>query len=122
MFNKADYLKSGVFDGNDYLVQPDGVKRCACCDELFYSVEFVNWPELVDGKMPVCIKCWRGKIVADKVERILSGVLETRICRKCGTEMSVALFPGYSKRSNTTGDKCPDCAPKMIPFWEKDSE
>lgn len=117
-FTKGGYIKTAVWDGDDYLVQPDtAVKRCRCCGKLKYSVEFINIPELMDGKLPVCLKCYRSRKYKTAVSDIISRLPQTRECRKCEQERPLSLFSQYNAKYNRLDNVCDNCAPARPSFW-----
>lgn len=119
MFTKSDYLKTDVWVGNDYLVQPEtAVKRCSCCGILQYTVEFPNVPELIDGKLPVCITCFKSRKRADMVNGIINRIDETRACKKCGEERRLESFMSYRKKYNDFDGKCSSCRPSSPEWWK----
>jgi hypothetical protein len=123
LFDKKKYIKSGEWEGNEYLVQPDtAVKRCSCCQTYRYSVEFCNLPEVVDGKMPICMFCYRSRNLADVAEGILEGISETRVCNKCEKELPLVEFRSYRKKENKMGNTCRSCVPEMPRYWESESD
>lgn len=119
MFNKILYTKSDVWDGDKYLVQPSSaVKACRCCGESFYSVEFPNVPEAIDGKLPVCLKCFRSRKSANIVSGILADMSETRICRKCNSVKHITDYLSYRSRANDFDNRCSDCRPAAKAWWD----
>ena len=119
VFSKDIYIKKGLYE-NEYMVNPQsGVKRCRCCDKLFYSVEFINLPEMIDGKMPVCIKCYRSKVLAERADGIMQGLPEVRNCRKCEIDRPISEFRNYSKRTNAMNNICQECSPARPRWWEE---
>lgn len=121
-FNKKNYIRSGLWMDDDYLVQPEtAVKRCRCCGKLFYTADFINIPEIVDGKMPVCIWCYRSRKLSDTVQGIMDGRAEVRMCRKCEMEKPISQFTSYDGRYNKMKDTCQDCTPTPS-HWREDGD
>lgn len=119
MFTKDSYLKTEFWVNNDYLVQPEtATKRCSCCGVLQYTVEFPNVPELIDGKLPVCITCFRSRKRSGIVDGIVNILDETRICKKCGEEKPLVLFMSYRKKYNDFDGRCDTCRPSSPEWWK----
>lgn len=119
MFTKDGYLKTEIWLGNEYLVQPEtATKRCVCCGVLQYTVEFPNVPELVDGKLPVCITCFRSRKQAGVVSGIIDGIDETRTCKKCREDKPLASFMSYRKKYNDFDRRCDSCRPSSPEWWK----
>ena len=119
-FDKNGYINSGIWNGNEYLIDPEtAVKRCLCCDELHYSSEFPDLPELVDGKFPVCIYCFKARSKKTAVSEIVNGITGTRLCAECGRDLHISYFTGsYKKSVNQFDKKCSECRPEPTRWWE----
>lgn len=113
-FDKKKYIESGVWHDNDYLVNPgDTAKRCACCDERFYTVEFSNCSAFVDNKLPVCSGCTHGSSNNyDRAREIVTALDISVECPTCGS--FVHLVDCYKRidGTNTISFKCESCRKK----------
>ena len=111
MFDKMKYIKQRQWENDDRLLDADtAVKRCQCCGERKYSVEFPNVYEYEDGKLPVCFRCFTKKKTAELAVGIVAENSKIRICRKCDTgypmENFVQVRVGFWDVSNV----CQDCS------------
>lgn len=89
MFDKQQYIESGIYQGDEYLIQPTtAVKKCRCCHELKYSGEYPDWPEYPDGKLSVCRKCAR----IDEGREIVNQAGFTQVCRTCKVKKPLGAF------------------------------
>jgi hypothetical protein len=124
MFSKKVYIASEVWRNNDYLIQPDtAAKKCACCNRLFYAIEFPMVPEAIDGVIPVCGYCLRSRTKKGQVDDILAAWDIERTCRKCGQTLPGGSFRTHNKARNTIENVCLACTPARPAFWkEKDDE
>jgi hypothetical protein len=122
-FNKKKYIESGIYVDNMYLIQPDtAAKRCNCCNELQFAIEYPMVKEAPDGCFCVCITCWRSRLKKEKVELILKEWPVTRVCRKCEQELGATMFRSYSKTKNMIENICVNCSPVRPEFWKKEGE
>ncbi len=110
-FDKKKYIDSGVWMENDYLVNPgDTAKRCACCEERFYTVEFSNCSAFVDNKLPVCSGCTHAASNnSDRAREIIADLGVYVECPTCGSY--IYLVDCYKKTdgTNTILFKCDFC-------------
>lgn len=113
MFNKSDYLKSQAWLEDEYLVHPDGTKLCKLCNELQYIVEFINYGEYVDGKLPVCISCLRVKRRAILARDMINKSGFTVKCVKCEGEKRLGQM-SFNYTDNEVRNICIDCKKKGI--------
>jgi len=104
MLDRVAYIKSDVWDDNEYLVEPvSKVKKCKSCEGLMYAAEFPNFPEAIDGVLPVCMRCFK-KYARDNLQL----VPVFRKCSRCGEDKMVGEFR-YEKNHNRINKKCADC-------------
>ncbi len=104
MFDRMAYIKSNVWNDNEYLLEPvSTVKKCRKCHGLMYSVEFPNLPEAIDGVLDVCMRCFK------KYGKHDAGIsIHIRRCTSCDKEKSICEFR-YTKNHNRINKKCADC-------------
>ena len=127
MFNKKKYVEKMEWVEDEYLVDPEtGVKRCVTCGKLKYSVDFPNVPELFDGLLPMCTKCYckrDGKEVLANLT--IDDETTTRICRKCKIEYCLSNF-SYSRPRNELSSLCRKCGKvdfsKIFPGSDNEDE
>lgn len=109
MFNKSDYLQSQVWLEDKYLVHPNGTKLCTVCNKLQYTVEFINYPEFVDGKLPVCNGCF-GTTAFSAIlgASLIQDAGFTKKCVKCDVERPLEqMRMGF--KSGEVLNKCIEC-------------
>ena len=110
MFDKKKYVEKREWLQDEYLVDPEsGIKRCVTCGKLKYSVDFPNTPELFDGLLLMCTKCYCKR---DGKEMLANLTIDdesmTRICRKCKVEYELSNF-SYSRPRNELSSLCRKC-------------
>ncbi|RLD00108.1 MAG: hypothetical protein DRI46_08110 [Chloroflexi bacterium] len=103
------YVEDEIYKQSPGLVQPDGTKICALCNNKKYSTEFhiVLAEVFIDEHLPVCTPCLNERNVDGQQYLFDLHAMET--CTKCGETKNVALFEvntvGYPVRP-----KCMECA------------
>lgn len=112
VFEINAYTKSGIWKGNDKLVQPDGSKRCDICGKKKYSCEFAEFDSFIDGKVPVCSKCARGHKKREKIIKLLPNVVIE--CKQCKQEKSIGYFIGRSSDWYKVVQLCSECRSSNI--------
>lgn len=110
--DKQAYINNQIWLNNPYLLQPEtAVKRCQCCDEDKYSSEFPNYDTFEDGKLPVCITCFR--MSDDKGREIVKLTGICLPCASCGVLQTLDRY-SYTKRGNTLKTACRECGRKAF--------
>lgn len=110
MFDLNTYIKSQIWENNQFLVQhPTGIKRCECCNKLWYSQEYPESNEFVDGKYPICGFCSKKKKKQDKIHKLVLkyGIFCT--CKKCKEDKSVSYFISRQSDWTTVNTNCDTC-------------
>jgi hypothetical protein len=115
-FEINEYTKSNVWLGNDKLVQPDGTKRCECCNKKWYSIEFPEHNGFVDGKYPVCVVCSKKKAKQERIHNLVEKYGIKTVCKKCGDEKSISHFISRKGDWTVINARCDDCRtmPKQV--------
>ena len=109
-FNATKYNKSFIWVNNDYLVNPEtAAKRCACCNKLYYSIEYADHPDFDDGKINVCNRCVRQRKAQEKVWAVVEKTGITKQCKKCEKEVNLASFLGRKGDWYDIKTYCEDC-------------
>lgn len=108
MFNKSDYLSKSLWLADDFLMKPDGSKRCKVCNELHYAIEFIDYIRFLDGKLPVCNKCLRSKLSGVLSRSVIDELGFTIECGKCGTVSRLGEM-SMSYSSNKVSNFCKSC-------------
>jgi hypothetical protein len=88
MDDKKVYIESKAWLKNEYLVIPPGTKqsfagsahkKCRCCQEVKFTVEFMDNEQFEDGKLPACDTC----IKAKNGREIVNNTGKVSLCKKC---------------------------------------
>lgn len=109
MFDLKTYTKSNIWKDNLFLVQPDGVKICECCNKKWYSIEYAFHGDFADGKHPICNRCSRKKANKEKIDRIMAKYDITAVCKKCQKEQLISNFISRSSDWIEVNTRCDDC-------------
>jgi hypothetical protein len=112
--DKQTYISNNAWKGNPFLIQPEtAVKKCQCCEENKYSSEFPDYDHklFLDGKLPVCITCFRMSDDAGRNMVKLTGI--TIACKACGVFQTLDRY-SYSKPTNTLRTACRACGSKVF--------
>ena len=138
------YVQNNVYEQEPGLIQPDGTKKCACCKDQKYAVEYIDFigadtnyraevhlgdPDLDvfrDRVLPVCNECVRMR-VPKKAMKIKSDPRQGRTGRDI-----LAMFVNVTApcdrcgqdftldglmmmtSKNQVGSRCQGCAKKQI--------
>lgn len=116
MFNKQTYLIKKQWLKNRHLVTPYGstaTKICKCCDTNLFTTEFIDCPEIEDGKLPVCIDCLRSKKNGNIARSIVDDTGLTQKCGKCAGEKGLGQFV-ISFSRNSVSNKCLECETEKL--------
>ena len=65
----------------------NGIKHCLACNKRKYTTWFNDAKEYSDGKLPICMKCYKTK----KVDNSLY-IKATRTCKQCNKEQPLYNF------------------------------
>lgn len=108
-FDKKEYIKNKSWEHSSGLLNGEtAVKQCQLCEKRKYSVEFLDVPEYVDGKIPVCTSCFKKAAKKTAVYVIIQEDLKVRICRKCERERPLEMFLEIGKDNDLTA-VCQSC-------------
>jgi hypothetical protein len=113
--NIKEYIISGIWSDNPYLVippnQPGSVansahKKCQLCQEVKFTVEYLDNDQFIDKKIPVCTDCL--KMHDGKGRQIVNDTSKTMECVKCGQQKLLGAFQINAGR-NILDNRCLDC-------------
>ncbi len=107
-FNKANYLSKTLWLSDDWLMKPDGSKKCRVCETQYYSIEFIDYAQYIDGCLPVCKKCLRSTSKGVLNRSIIDESGFTVKCGKCDTVVGLGQM-GMSYSSNKVSNFCWNC-------------
>lgn len=116
MFDKRTYLQNKSWLQDKYLVTPYGTtatKICKCCDTNLFTCEFVDYPEAIDGKLPVCVDCLRSRKNGTLARSMVDDTGFTQKCAKCAGEKRLGEFVMSFSRNFVT-NKCLDCETEKL--------
>ena len=108
MFNKQQYLIDKLWRDDIFLVTPNGAKICRVCNEKKYTVEFIDFALYVDGKLPVCSKCLRSKLLGDFSRSVIDRSDFRVKCVRCERKTELGQM-GMSFVDNKVTKLCRDC-------------
>jgi len=108
-FNIKDYLISRLWLNDEYLITPDGIKKCRICDKRKYSVDFFEHDEFADGHFPMCAKCLRSVKFGVLSRTMLNDTGFTVKCVRCDAGKKLGqMSMSYSERK--VSKICSDCS------------
>lgn len=109
--NKEMYINSSSWRESDLLVNPYTVsKRCACCQKLRFTIDFIDSPGFVDWKIPICLTCFKSNSLyrRSKMVEILEFYGIKKKCSGCKKELCLLEF-GYDKLTFGLRGICKKC-------------
>lgn len=120
--NKQAYITSQAWLKNPFLVIPPNSaasisasahKKCQCCKKVKFTSEFPDYEneQLLDGKLPVCTKCF--KMADNSGRRIVELTGIESMCKVCGVLQTLDRY-SYEKRKNTLKTACMTCSRKAF--------
>jgi protein-arginine kinase activator protein McsA len=108
-FDVGKYSEKKQWKNDEYLVNGDeGFKKCFFCQEIKYTVEFPNVLEYEDGKLPLCVECFKKEKNQDEIKSFFSINPVRRGCKECEIEKELSEF-SYTKTRNGLNEKCKSC-------------
>lgn len=120
--DKQAYIISQAWIQNPFLVIPPNTaasvsasahKKCQCCKKVKFTVEFPDYEneQLLDGKLPVCTKCF--KMANNAGRRIVELTGIEYMCKVCGVLQTLDRY-SYAKPKNTLKTACVTCSRKTF--------
>lgn len=112
--DKQAYITSKAWQNNPYLIIPPDTpeslagsahKKCECCQEVKFTVEFMDNEEFVDSKLPACDTC----IKARDGRNLLNKTGKTNQCRKCEKTKPLGEF-AFDSAKHELGNICLVCS------------